>query len=130
MARLGDPADPLYTRSVAASAVAATGRAVAPIASAVVADTGALAAGDYRVQIALSYADTLVAGKCLIVEHRNAANAATTQVLGGVPAGDSREVVIERYTVAANERIRVINDQVAGAAGSVATATILTTKVT
>ena len=102
-------------------------RVAAPAAAAVIADTGALAAGDYSFQITLSYADTLAAGKGLVVEHRDAANTATVRPLGGVPAGDSREFVIPRYTLAANESIRVVNDGVAGAAGSAAIAAILAT---
>jgi hypothetical protein len=91
----------------------------------VIADSGALPAGDYRVQVLIGYADTLAAGKCAVIEHRNAANAATVDQLGAVPAGDSREIIIERLTLAASERIRVVNDAVVGAAGSVVVATVI-----
>jgi hypothetical protein len=91
----------------------------APAANAVGADTGALAAGDYDLDIQLAVSDTTAAGKGLVIEHRNAANAATLQNLGGCgDQGDSVQVRIRRYTLALNERIRVITGTAAGAAGS------------
>lgn len=93
-------------------------KTAAPTASAVQADTGALAAGDYDFTILLSAADTLLVGKGMVIEHRNAANAATLQTLGGVVAGGSENVELRRYTMALNERIRVIAGTAAGAASS------------
>lgn len=93
-------------------------KTAAPAASAVQADTGALAAGDYDFTILLSAADTLLVGKGMVIEHRNAANAATLQTLGGVVAGGSENVELRRYTMALNERLRVIAGTAAGAASS------------
>jgi hypothetical protein len=126
MARRGSSADPdSFRQIVPAPGTVVGGRVVAPGANVVIADSGALPAGDYRVQVLIGYADTLAAGKCAVIEHRNAANAATVDQLGAVPAGDSREIVIERLTLAASERIRVVNDAVVGAAGSVVVATVI-----
>ena len=94
-------------------------KSAAPAANAVQADTGALAAGDYDFDIQLSVGDTTAAGKGLVIEHRNAANAATLQNLGGCgDQGCAIQVRLRRYTLAVNERIRVIAGTAAGAAGS------------
>lgn len=93
-------------------------KSAAPLASAVQADTGALAAGDYDFDIYLCASDTVAVGKGLVVEHRNAANGATTQTLHAIPAGVSDNIRIRRYTLALNERIRVIAGTAAGAASS------------
>jgi hypothetical protein len=108
--------------NVAAASVGAL--ATAPGAAAVVADTGALPAGDYTIDVELDAAAVLAAGKALIVEHRNAANAATVKPLGGCGAGQSRTLTIRRLTLAANERVRVIVGAVAFGAGETATAAI------
>lgn len=106
-------------------ATASVGASVtAPAAAAVIADTGAMPAGDYTIDLELDASAVLAAGKGLIVEHRNAANAATLKQLGGCSAGQSRTVTIRRLTLAANERVRVIVGAVAFAAGEVATAAI------
>lgn len=94
--------------------------ATAPIASAVIADSGQLAAGTYRVEVAAGFSDTLAAGKHLVVEHRDAANTGNINTLGLVPAGVALDFTVERVVVALNQRIRVVNGAVAGAAGSVA----------
>lgn len=102
--------------------------ATAPAAAALIADTGALAAGAYRIKVQIGYADTLVAGKCAIFEYRNAANGATLQQTI-CPAGAVVEFVIERITVLVNERFRVINGAVVGAAGSRLSAWVTATPI-
>lgn len=94
-------------------------KSAAPAANAVQADTGALAAGDYDVDIHLAVSDTVAVGKGLVIEHRNAANNATLANLGGVtPNGGAGRFIFRRYTLALNERIRVIAGTAAGAASS------------
>ena len=92
-------------------------KSAAPAANSVQADTGALVAGEYDFDISLSASDTAV-GKGLVIEHRNAANSATLQVLGGVPAGGAVQFKFRRITIATNERIRIIAGTAAGAANS------------
>lgn len=93
-------------------------KSAAPSASAVQADTGALAAGDYDFDIELLASDVAAVGKGLVVEHRNAANAATLQTLGGCAVPGQVELHLRRYTMASNERLRVIAGTAAGAASS------------
>jgi hypothetical protein len=93
-------------------------KTAAPTANAVQCDTGALPAGDYELDIQLSASDTVAVGKGLVIEHRNAANNANVNVLGGCTAGETVEVSIPRLTLALNERIRVIAGTAAGAASS------------
>jgi hypothetical protein len=93
-------------------------KSAAPGANAVQADTGALAAGDYDFDIQLAASDTVVVGKGLVIEHRNAANAATLQNLGGIAPSGGTQIRLRRYTIATNERIRVIAGTAAGAASS------------
>lgn len=93
-------------------------------AGTVVADSGALPAGIYRAEIILGFSGTLVAGKHVQVEHRNAANGATLQLYGLCPGGSSLPIEMERIVVAANERIRAVIGAVATLAGEVAQATI------
>jgi hypothetical protein len=102
----------------------ASGQATAPAIAAVIADTGALAAGVYDLEITLGFSGVLAAGKHLSVEHRNAANAANVFQYGLCPAGASKTVYISRVVVAANERIRVVVGPVAAAAAEVTHATI------
>jgi hypothetical protein len=90
----------------------------APGASAVLADTGALAAGDYDFDVAMAILDTNAVGKGMVVEHRNAANAATLFQLGGCASPGNQWLHIQRKTLALNERIRVIAGTAAGAASS------------
>jgi hypothetical protein len=101
-----------------------SGKTVTPGAAAVICDTGALSAGEYDFYFAMSESDTAAAGKGLIVEHRNAANSATLQTLGGCPAGDSSAFSLQGYGVGDQERIRVVQGGVAGAASSEAAASI------
>jgi hypothetical protein len=102
----------------------ASGQATAPTAAQVVADTGALAAGVYDLEITLGFSGVLAAGKHLSVEHRNAANAANIAQLGLAPAGTGGSVYLTRVVVALNERVRVVVGAVAGAVSEVAHATI------
>lgn len=107
----------------------ASAQVVAPAAGAVIADTGQLAAGTYRVEVHMAFADTLAAGKALILEYRNAANSATLHS-AVCPAGATVRIVISRITIVGNERFRVINAAVVGVAGSVANAYIEVVPVT
>lgn len=109
------------TNAPAASVGALT---TASTAGTVIADSGALPAGDYTVDVELDAAGVVAAGKGLVVEHRNAANSATVKPLGGCAAGASRTLTIRRISLAANERIRVIANAVAFGAGETAIAAI------
>jgi len=100
----------------------ATGRAVAPAAATVLADTGALAAGDYEVVAHVGSDDTAAAGKDVEVEHRDAANTATLH-RHLVPVPGAGSWYVPRIALALNERIRVVTGA-AGAAGSIYTADI------
>lgn len=93
-------------------------KSAAPTASAVQATTGALVAGDYDFDIYLTVSDTVAVGKGLVVEHRNAADGATLQTLGGCAGPGNQVIQLRRYTIATNERIRVIAGTAAGAASS------------
>ncbi len=101
-----------------------SGLSIAPGANAVIADTGQLAAGTYYVEIQLATSASPAAGKHLQVEHRNAANAATVNVIGGCPGGVVTPLTVERLVVALNERVRVITGAVAFAATEGAIASI------
>ena len=109
---------PWKSREDTVAMTRASAKNAAPAASAVQADTGQLAAGDYDFDIQLLASDTTAVGKGLVVEHRNAANNATLQTLGGCAAPDSIEIHLRRYTMATNERIRVIAGTAAGATSS------------
>lgn len=93
-------------------------KTAAPAANAVQCDTGALPAGDYELDIHLSVSDTVAVGKGLVIEHRNAANNANINVLGGCAPAQTVDFSISRLTLATNERIRVIAGTAAGAASS------------
>lgn len=95
-----------------------SGNVAAPAANAVIADTGVLAAGTYMIEYSCAAMDTLAVGKGMILEHRNAANSATLNTLGGCVAGESQFGNIQRITLAASERIRIIAGPAAGAASS------------
>lgn len=95
-----------------------SGKTAAPVANAVQADTGALAAGSYDFDVQIAASDTAAVGKGLVIEHRNAANGATLQTLGGVPAGMAVQVKLRSYAIAANERLRIIAGTAAGATSS------------
>lgn len=111
-------------RAPQAASTVASGQSTAPGAAAVVADTGALAAGLYDLEITLGFSGVLAAGKHISVEHRNAANGANIAQLGLCPAGGVKTIYISRVVVAANERVRAVIGAVAAAAAEVAHATI------
>lgn len=115
---LGVAQTQLKAREDAAAMIWASVKSVAPAANALQATTGALLAGDYDFDIHLCASDTVAVGKGLVVEHRNAADGATLFNLGAVPAGGFMRIELRRYTIATNERIRVIAGTAAGAASS------------
>ena len=120
--RLSD-SDPGYVREQTPAAVVNNGglTAAAAAADTVVADTGALPAGTYEVELTGGILGVQTAGVGLVVEHRNAANGANIAVLGG---GTQFERRIKRVTIALNERIRIKVDAVALPATTKATAAI------
>jgi hypothetical protein len=124
LADVGIPGAPLMVQRGLPNPTPVGGSVTAPGIGAVIADTGALPAGTYRVEVSAGFSDTVVAGKGLTIEHRDAANTATVRTLGHVPAASGASIAIERLVLALNERVRVINAGVAGAAGSVAIASI------
>lgn len=93
-------------------------KTAAPAANAVQCDSGQLPAGDYELEIQLAISDTVAVGKGLVIEHRNAANSANINVLGGCTPGETVDISIDKIAVALNERIRVIAGTAAGAASS------------
>jgi hypothetical protein len=101
------------------------GVAGAPLANQVIADTGPLAAGDYEFTIIMAVMDTNAVGKGMLLQHRTFDNSGNVQPLGGCASPGNQFVVFPRYTMALNQRMRIIV-QVAGAAGSTYTAGILT----
>lgn len=96
----------------------------ASIAAAVIADTGALAVGSYRVEITLGFSGTVVAGKHIVVQHRDAANTGNIGILALCPSGASVHIVLERVVIAATERIRAVIGAVAAGVGEVSQASI------
>jgi len=100
--------------------VVGAGVVTAAAANAVIADSGPLPAGVYYVEITMSVSGVAAAGKHLQVEHRNAANSATNAVKGGLPYPGATQSWVERVVVALNERIRIVQSSVAGAASEVA----------
>jgi hypothetical protein len=80
-------------------------------------DTGALAAGDYRIVAHAASDGVLAAGKSLVLVHRNAADSADIKELAGCAPGDATRIEIPRITLAANERIRWRGGSVAHGAG-------------
>lgn len=93
---------------------------VAPGVGAVQADTGPLlATSRYDFLVHLMVSDTIAAGKGLVIEHRDAANAVTLATLGGAAPNDGAgPYALSSYAMAVNERLRVIAGPVAGAVGS------------
>jgi hypothetical protein len=61
----------VYNVRTPGAATVASGQATAPTAAQVVADTGALAAGVYDLEITLGFSGVLAAGKHLSVEHQH-----------------------------------------------------------
>lgn len=100
------------------------GVVTAAAAAAVIADSGPLAAGTYYVEIIMGASGAAAAGKHLQVEHRDAANTGTVIVRGICPYGGAVSFVKERVVVALNQRIRVVQSSILGAAAEVAQATV------
>lgn len=98
------------------SEVQASGDSVAPGANAVIADTGVLPFGKYDIDITVASLDSSGPGKGISVEHRNSANAATLNRLGGTSAACSDTIHLEDFLIQANERIRAVVATQAGAA--------------
>jgi len=94
-----------------------SGTANNPAAGTVIADTGQLAAGTFDILLHMTLAGRMnVAGDLFIIEHRNAANAATLATLlqivsvgGAVNFVQDAAMPLVGYTIATNERIRAIN---------------------
>lgn len=107
----------------------ATNKAAAPAIGAVLADAGALPAGLYDFQIHLVCSDTPAPGRGMVVEHRNAANAATLKDLGGATPETTVDLYIRNYRLALNERLRVIAGTAAGIAASMYVSAIGWTRV-
>lgn len=97
--------------------------AAAAAANTVVADTGDLPAGVYRVEVQGGCMATSAAGKGLVCEHRDAADAATLEVLGGSGTFPFN-LEVDRLVVGANESVRVKLDAVALGASEKAVASI------
>lgn len=102
-----------------ADPVAQSGLLTAAAAATIVADTGPMAAGAYRAEIFLGFSGVAAAGKHLVLEHRDATNAATLHSIALVPAPGTLQTVIERINLAANQRLRIIVGAVAAGAGEV-----------
>jgi len=114
-----------WTNAASPTVGSASANNAAPGIGAVQADSGALAAGDYEIDIYLSVSDTTVVGKGLVVEHRNAANSATLRNIGGCSVPGQIHIHVKRWTLVLNERIRVIAGTAAGAAASQYVSTII-----
>lgn len=93
------------TRADTGTAVA--GATAAPATSAVLCDTGALAAGVYDIDASMIAEESAGSHRYAMLAHRNAANDADVRVLAYGHAAyytDGRKV-IRNYTIGANERI-------------------------
>jgi len=105
------------------SAEITQGDAWSPAAFTVIADTGALAAGTYDLQLQLSItADAALVGGPLVIEHRNAANLVTLATLLSLHVGVSdiaaaTESPIFSYVLALNERLRIVTGSTAWIGG-------------
>jgi hypothetical protein len=95
----------------------ASGIVIAPAANAVVADSGPLAAGVYRVVVHMGSTGIAAVGKGMSYEHRNAANGANIATFT-VPTPVAFRTELYYVSVALNERIRVVNATTAGEAAS------------
>lgn len=108
------------------------GKTTAPVANTVLADTGALAAGDYEIRAQVTNEEVSMGFRCEIA-HRNAANNADIRVLSffcpyGSQVG-AQQLQLPRYTLAASERI-VIRNTIDGSAAKIWFAMIATRPVT
>ena len=122
---LGTITNVVKTRENPQAPTAVSAKNAAPGIGAVQADTGALAAGTYDFDVYLAISDTVAVGKGLVVEHRNAANAATLFNIGGAAPSGQIQIQIRSYPLLLNERVRVIAGTVAGAANSMYVSAIL-----
>ena len=95
--------------------VRVSSRNVAPAANTVLADTGALAAGNYDIEVDAGASDTVALGKHIEIQHRNAANGANLHTFV-IPTPNSNSFVWKKVAVALNERIRGQSGVIAGAA--------------
>lgn len=91
---------------------------------AIIADSGAMAAGDYRVMGHMGSDGVVAAGKGLELAHRNAANNADVRILAFNAPACSSPFRIDRITLAANERIVARGGAVAHGVGERAQAYI------
>jgi len=103
--------------------VRVSSRNVAPAANTVLADTGALAAGQYDIEVDAGSSDTVALGKHIEIQHRNAANGANLHTYV-IPGPLAQSFVWKKIHVALNERIRGQSGVIAGA-GSVYTVHII-----
>lgn len=110
--------------SPSANPTIGAGVVTAATAAQVIADTGPLPAGTYFVEVTMTNDGVAAAGKHTQVEHRNAANAATVNVKGGCDYDGAIQLIFRRVVLALNERIRVVQSAVVGAASEVAIAHI------
>jgi len=112
-----------------AEAPVSAGAQTAPVINFVLADTGALAAGNFKFRVLISLRDDVTVNQ-IGVQHRNAANAANIfehQIIhGGNAAGAINFIFEMTLAMAANERLRVLN-LIAGGGGQVYQATIFQT---
>lgn len=102
------------------------GGLVNPVIDAVIADTGALPAGDYDIFASISSVGTIVAGGLVVVEHRDAANAVTLARLLNLTMintilSNQAFLPLVGYRLSLNERLRVtVTAAIAGmAAGTI-----------
>ena len=91
------------------------GLALAPLANVVIADSGPLPAGDYDIWASIAFGGIATAGSSgqVVLQHRNAANAATLATLlqlatATVSTTGFGALPQTGYRLALNERIRVI----------------------
>jgi hypothetical protein len=108
--------------------VEASGIVIAPAANAVIADTGPLPAGKYRVTVHFGSTGVAAVGKGMSYEHRNAANTANVRTFTW-PTPMFGRVELYYVGVALNERVRVVNATTVGEAASRYSAYIQVLKV-
>jgi len=88
-----------------------TGVLVAPAAGTILADTGALAAGNYQFRMLCSVRDTTNA-QDFQVQHRNAGNTANLkeeEIYADPLTGATNFLYSKTLTIATNERVRILN---------------------
>lgn len=103
------------------------GAADSPAGNTVLADTGALGAGTYDLQLQLSFGGRTIPNTPIVIEHRNAANAVTLATLlsltqPGTDAAAAVQSPIFGYVIGLNERLRIKSPNsliVGGVSGSI-----------